>query len=981
MLALLVASPGAVGHAQTRSAADVGAEDTAQGHDAAAAQGGGTDGVEPTKDQDSIVVTGARAIQRSSTELKRKATLIVDAIVGDEIGALPDNSVADALERIPGVTADRFKGNANDLSVRGLGPTLSFATFNGREVSNAGPDRSVSFQQFPSELVSGALVYKTQQADLPEGGVAGVVELTSIRPLDYGKRLLQAEVRADYQPKGDDVIGQGGVGYRANLVFSDAFKTGLGEIGVAIGLQRQDTSAPEDYYTENSVFQPCNTAALDPSRLTGTTAQQTAAGSNQNCTLANGSRSAGGIVVGETTGDTYFASSSRTFRAMRTAERRNAVIGALQWRPDPALTVSIDGQYSKRESREERNNLVITEGLRGLQPLLIGNGTNGYARGALITYRGNSFLENQLEDRQRNEDYIGAGLGVNWRSGQWALSIDGSFSQAHRTETQKQSRLRSTNRVGYTLSYANGADVPVVLFDAFDVTDPGGFLNTAANSAYARNRFVTDRRDRIWAGRADLTRRFDGPVSALAIGVRYSDHRRTNDNARNADLNTLVPVGGVAPAQLIAQANQQCRAPFTTVSYMSGQGSTVSRWATFDNDCLFRVFTGSDDALPYPPDGRDPSDIDVRERILAAYAMATFDGRFGALPFSGNAGVRWVDTKVTSRGFRQAYVITIDPGADSYSVAVDPAGGLVETAARGGYRYLLPSVNVAFDLTSAVKLRLAGYRALARSGIESLGAGISLTPSTGTGINTILFNATTGNPDLKPIRAWNADISLEWYPSRDTLLAVAGYYKAIAGAVIGGVEPLPTNITVTTTTTAAGAARETRTVPISPVAPVNDPARRQLYGVEASVSHAFTWLPAPLDGLGVTASGGRTFSDVQFPDTSPIAAYVAPAPLFGLSDWIASGSVYYEKRGLGVRASYTYRTDYFKPNGGTNRSVRGSGSLNLALQYEMNAHVAFKAQVLNVTGTGDVFYKGSASSIAEVSNVGPQVFAAIRVRF
>jgi len=101
--------------------------------------------------------------------------------IRDRIGALPDNSVGDTLERITGVTADRFKGNANELSVRGLGPTLSFSTFNGREVSTAGPDRSVAFQQFPSELVNGVLVYKTQQADFAEGGIAGVIDLRSIR--------------------------------------------------------------------------------------------------------------------------------------------------------------------------------------------------------------------------------------------------------------------------------------------------------------------------------------------------------------------------------------------------------------------------------------------------------------------------------------------------------------------------------------------------------------------------------------------------------------------------------------------------------------------------------------------------------------------------------------------------------------------------------------------------------------------------------
>lgn len=925
-----------------------------------------------------IVVTGARATQRTSIELKRNSSVVVDGLVSDEIGASPDNSVGDTLERIAGVSADRFKGNANELSVRGLGPTLSFATFNGREVSTAGGDRSVAFQQFPSELVNGVLVYKTQQADFLEGGVGGIIELRSIKPLDYGKRRIQAEFRGDFQPKGDDVYQDDGLGYRANLSYTDQYHTGIGDIGISIGFQRQDTSAPEDYYNGNSTFQACNTAALNPSLLTGTAAQQTAAGASQNCTLATGPRTVSGTVVGETRGDVYFANSSRSFRTQQTAEVRNALIGALQWRPHPDFDITFDGQYSTRDSLEKRNVLGITEGLRGVQPILIGNGTNGYSTGALVSYRGNSFVEDQLERRERDEDYLGGGLSLNWTPDRWQFTADASYSNSHRTETQKQTRMRSTNRVAYRLSYGEDAVVPNVYFDNFDVTNPASFLNTAANAVYARNRFVTDRRDTIWAGRFDVNRELDGFFTAFKFGARYSDHHRTNDNARNNDLNAI-PGTAAQAAALITTANQNCRAPFTTSSYMAGQGTNLTRWATFDNDCLFNTFTGGQ-PLAYPADGRDPSDIDVRESIYAAYAMASFRSQLGSLPFSGNVGGRFVDTRIKSLGYRQAYIITVDPGADTYTVAVDPNGQLTQNTARGHYRYFLPSTNLAFELSDTLKLRLAAYRAIARSGIESFGAGINLTPSTGTGANNIIFNATTGNPNLKPLRAWNADASLELYASKDTLVAIAGYYKWITGAVIGRSEPIPTQITVTTTTTAAGAPRQTQTITINPVAPANDLDTRHLYGVEATVSHAFTWLPSPLDGFGVTGSAGRAFANFSFPDTSPIAPYIEPANLIGLSDWTASGSVYFEKWGLSLRANARYRSDYYKPNGGTNRSVRGSTYLNLSAQYDVSKRVQLKAQALNVTGTTDVFYKGGVDSIAEVSNSGPQYFAGVRIR-
>lgn len=931
-----------------------------------------------------IIVTGARATQRTSIEFKRNADVVVDGLVSDEIGATPDNSVGDTLERITGVSADRFKGNANELSVRGLGPTLSFSTFNGREVSTAGPDRSVAFQQFPSELVNGVLVYKSQRADFLEGGVGGVIELKSMKPLDYGKRRIQFEVRGDFQPKDDDVYQHDGLGYRANFSYTDQFSTGLGDIGISIGYQRQDTTAPEDYYNTNSTFQLCNTSANNPSLVTGSAAAQAAAGAGANCTFATGPRSiapttgAPPVLVGETRGDAYFANSSRSFRTQQTSEVRDGIIGAIQWRPHPDFEIALDGQYSNRASLEDRNVLQITEGLRGVQPLLIGNGSNGYTPGALMSYRGNSNLENQLETRQRNEEYLGGGVSLIWSPDRWNVAFDGSYSRSHRTETQKQTRMRSNRRVAYTLTYEDDNVVPVVDFDGFDTTNHDLFLTTAANSVYARRRFVTDRNDEIWAGKLDITREFDGFVNSVKFGGRFSDHHRTNDNARNTDLNTLVTVGGQTPAQLIAQANQQCRVPFTTSSYMQGMGGNVTRWATFDNDCLFRTFTGSDDALPYPSDGRDPSDIDVRERIWAAYAMANFRSDEGAVPFSGNVGLRWVKTDITSIGYRQAYLITIDTPGDSYSVAVDPSRPLSVNTAKGSYNYLLPSANVAFDLSQQLKLRLAAYRAIARSGIESFGAGISLNPSAGTGLNNIIFDATTGNPNLKPLRAWNLDASLELYASKDTLLSVAGYYKWVKGTVIGRSEPRPTDITVTTIRD--GGTPTTETFTINPVAPSNDTETRHLYGVEATFSHVLTWLPDPLDGFGIQGSVNRAFANFEYPDTSPIASRVDPANLIGLSKWTASGSMWFEKWGLSLRANLRYRSGYFKPNGGTNREIRPGTYLNLSAQYDISKNVQLKLQALNVTGTPDIMYKGGYDSITEVSNSGTQYFFGFRVR-
>jgi hypothetical protein len=150
---------------------------------------------EESEQLDRIEVIGIRQTQRTSSEVKRDSDTIVDALVSDEIGASPDLSVGETLERVTGVSADRFKGSASEISVRGRGPFLGFSTFNGREVSSGSGDRAVSFQQFPSDIVNGVVVYKSQRADMVEGGVSGVIDLQTIQPLDYGKKRVQIDLR------------------------------------------------------------------------------------------------------------------------------------------------------------------------------------------------------------------------------------------------------------------------------------------------------------------------------------------------------------------------------------------------------------------------------------------------------------------------------------------------------------------------------------------------------------------------------------------------------------------------------------------------------------------------------------------------------------------------------------------------------------------------------------------------------------------
>lgn len=197
---------------------------------------------------DEIVVTGSRQVIQDAIALKRQSTQIVDGLSADEIGDIPALSIGEALESITGVASHRENGGATEVSIRGLGPYLSSTVVNGRAATNGSGDRSVNFSQFPSELMDKLAVFKTQDASQIEGGVAGQIQLDTIKPLDYGKRRIQADLKGNINP---DQLKQkdteaGDIGYRGTLSYVDQFEVnGMGDIGISIGVQRSDISQPE----------------------------------------------------------------------------------------------------------------------------------------------------------------------------------------------------------------------------------------------------------------------------------------------------------------------------------------------------------------------------------------------------------------------------------------------------------------------------------------------------------------------------------------------------------------------------------------------------------------------------------------------------------------------------------------------------------------------------------------------------------------
>ena len=170
-----------------------------------------------------VVVTGTRATVQRSIDLKRNSTQIVDGLSADEIGDIPALSIGAALETITGATSHRENGGATELSVRGLGPFLGTTVVNGREATNGGGNRAVNFSIFPSEMFNKIAIHKTQSAEYIEGAVSGQVHLDTKKPLDYGRRLAQANGKLAYAPDESNIDGGQEFGSRLTLAYIDQF--------------------------------------------------------------------------------------------------------------------------------------------------------------------------------------------------------------------------------------------------------------------------------------------------------------------------------------------------------------------------------------------------------------------------------------------------------------------------------------------------------------------------------------------------------------------------------------------------------------------------------------------------------------------------------------------------------------------------------------------------------------------------------------
>lgn len=823
-----------------------------------------------------IVVTGIRASIENAIALKKTSTSIVEAISAEDIGKLPDNSIAESLARLPGLTAQRLDGRAQVISIRGLGPDFTSTLLNGREQVSTGDNRGVEFDQYPSEILSGVVVYKTPDASLIGQGLSGTADLQTIRPLKYGKRILSANAR--YEMNSEDKLNPDAkdTGHRISATYVNQFANDT--VGVAVAVS--DISTPTQSRRFNAWGYPTINAAND--RVIGGAKPY-----NQSNNL-----------------------------------KRTGVIGVLEYKPNDKLSTSLDLYYSEFAEKQILRGieLPLQWSAASLQPTrtteagLITKGTFAGVKGV---------MRNDLNTRDTTLKSAGWNIDYQTDNG-WGLVADLSYSSAERTDVIFESYsgtgpngVGATDTLGFTTTPGAGTTFASTLDytnrNLFVLTDPQGWGGGAAGGALTQAGFYNTPSitDELSAARFSAEHDLEwGPVSHVEVGVNIS--RREKDKQVHESFLTLG--GRIAQGAPLSRAIPE--AAIIGVANLDMIG--IKAMLAYDPTYLLKngFYTLIADQNP----AVQTRNWSVREDVQVAYAKFDVDTQAGSIPVKGNFGLQVVRTDQFSKG-----------------VAVNPANPAAPTVTDDGskYTYALPSLNLTFDMGNELYVRLGAARTLARARMDELRASQSFNLNssrlTSTDPNNSFFSANGGNPNLRPYIADGVDVSVEKYFGRSAYISAAVYHKELSNFVNSNSSSYKDFSDYLFLLSSAQQSQLGTKIGL-----VSGPDNGDggfIRGLELSASVQGDLLWEPLKPFGLIISGSFTDSEVTLEKGQN------PITIPGLSKKVINTTFYYEKDGFNARVSNRYRGKFLGEVAGLSaarifRTVDEESVLDAQIGYE-----------------------------------------------
>jgi len=892
-------------------------------------------------DSQTVVVRGIRKGIQDAITAKRKSSQIVEAVSAEDIGKLPDNSIAESIARLPGIAAQRTNGRAQSLSIRGLGPDYTVTTLNGREQVSTGDNRSVEFDQYPSELISQVLVYKTPNAGMVNQGIAGTADLQTVRPLAFGKRTVAVNVRKEMNSEKAAIAGLTNNGARYSITYIDQFLDK--KVGLALGYAHTKS--------------PYQVTKLEP---WGDGDIPTCGGS---CLPADANK---------------FVPGGQKNAVQSSTLDRDGFMGVLEFKPYDNVHLTLDAYHSEFDETQKiaRLEYPLLWSSSQLQP--------GYTASASFIDHGvftnvKTVVENYANQRKATVDSVG--LNGTWDvNDQWSLMADVSHQKVDRTDLILESTAGTGpsgsgatdtitfDRTDHLNAYTLSGVIDYSDFNKVFLTDPGGWGGPIANRAgYVKNPHIEDEMNIV---RAAATRKLDGLfISNVTVGLSHTDHTKKKDGVEGFI--------GLKTAAAVAVPTQY-RLGTTDASFLGNTSGMISydslaMWN--DGFFNFQQATGQDEIK---------RTWSVDEKVDVAFIKADIDTHMFGVPVTGNIGIQSQ---------------TADQRANSFYTDGTPTGIKPQT---GGAKYtdVLPSLSLNFEVAEDMKVRFGAGTTIVRPRMDDMSAGTGYgvkldtdAPVTFNG-QRVYWQGGGGNAQLKPWKANAYDLSIEKYFGRKGYVSAAIFYKDLTRFIF--------NDTVFKDYTGAALTSNcyddaNRTVKhmvggnwvcagadanrIGTSSVQQNGSGGSIQGVELSASLPGELVWSKLDGFGVILTGAWNRSAINPKGTGNV-------PVPGLSKEIFNTTVYYEKHGFSARISNRHRADFVGEvpnytNALDNRNVAEESVVDAQLSYEIQSGPA-KGLTLSLSGsnlTNEPFLLYKGNNVVREEKYGSTYLAGVSYRW
>lgn len=796
-----------------------------------------------------VVVSGIRASQQKALDIKRNSDQVVDAISAVDVGKLPDKNIAEALQRVSGVAIQRTRGQGDFISIRGLGPQFVSGYINGRTIVSSSTStnsvqsggtsfttgRETNFDVLPSEMIDRIEVFKTPSASDVEGGIGGVVNIVTAKPLTLGNKFLLSAREEDY-------------------TFAKKLSPDLNVLGSWVNKKKTFGALLGVIYSERSIRED-NDNSFGYATFFGPAFGST----NSIDNTGSGHSNATNVTF-------PFTSNMEAFKETR---KRLTVNNALQWKLSDKTNASFDFTYSRLDlQNSEVQTILLAQPVDfPFTPVTNPDGS--------VQYPG---MQISSSNTGANYDVIGQGNTTTYNE---QRNIDNTFNTGfhltHKTDNgwKMDYDAALSSSVG---KYTGGNIVFVapdepfnisVLKDKYVVATPASYNQYTPESLVTRQVFKgsNTNKDREYSAKADAEKKINsGFISSIKFGLRYADRDKQYLNNQSQYLSATLNV-----------AQQGVPYAYGPSDFLGGNFPVNMSQMAFPTNINSTLAAYGKAGFVLPAASEDHNnEFAVKESTLGGYVQANLKGTLGDIPFTGNAGVRLVNTHTDVTSHTQAFDIVFIGGVGS--PVLKP--GIIPVEAKSNYTTVLPSINLKFEVSDNTNFRVGYSKTISRPLFSDMG---------GLSINyTNLFVNRYGNAALKPYGANNYDADFEWYVPGGGLISTSFYYKTlnnfISNSTTHNIEFL-------------GIDYKTFNQP-------ENQGKGNVYGNELSYQQPLKFLPGFLSGLGVIANFTFANGQLNLNNGSPVS-------FPGISSFSYNTALYYDNGGkFQARLAYTYRGQY-----------------------------------------------------------------------